>query len=60
MATFKETSKSGEVMHLESVSPNRYYDDAAAQRGAAILEEERTLGVWQSAKLHWRALLICK
>jgi hypothetical protein len=56
MATFTEAPKSGEVMHLESVSQ----DDAAAQRGAAILEEERDLGVWQSAKLHWRALLICK
>lgn len=47
-------------MHLESVSTDRYCDDAAAQRGALILEEERTLSVWQSAKLHWRALLICK
>lgn len=46
-------------MHLESVSTDRYCDDAAAQRGALILEEERTLSVWQSAKLHWRALLIC-
>ncbi|KAH7389117.1 general substrate transporter [Cadophora sp. MPI-SDFR-AT-0126] len=43
--------------YVESTS--RFDDHALAQRGTIMMEEERSLGVWETTKLHWRALLIC-
>jgi hypothetical protein len=49
------------AFHLESDSTEDVsnYSDETAHRGALIEEEERHLGLLASAKLHWRALLIC-
>lgn len=59
-----EQAKTAAATHVENMSyngdSNVYYEEAAAARGAVLLEEEKHLGVWHSAKLHWRALLICK
>jgi len=57
-----QESKEVNAVHLESVAAHdngRYSNEADAQRGAAILEEENQLSLWYNAKLHWRALLIC-
>lgn len=63
MASFtKETETSAQVVQMESLVPHlecQYSNDALAQRGAILMEEEISLSVWQTAKLHWRALLIC-
>jgi hypothetical protein len=37
----------------------KYSEETAAMRGALILEEESRLSLWCTAKLHWRALMIC-
>lgn len=63
MANPLQDSKLADTVHLESVAPHdngRYSSEADAQRGAAILEEENQLSLWYNAKLHWRALLVCK
>jgi hypothetical protein len=45
------------IAHLEEVEAvDRNVD---ALRGAAIIEEERKLGLVASARLHWKILLIC-
>ncbi|KAH8652630.1 general substrate transporter [Tricladium varicosporioides] len=36
-----------------------YNNGAAADRGALIVEAERDIELWQTAKTHWRALLFC-
>ncbi len=47
--------------HLESTSHDvGDYNEVDADRGASILEEEKHLSLWHTAKLHWRALFICK
>ena len=58
--SFKD--KELEKVHVERTSAEdaSLYSDAAAHRGALILEEERHLGVWESVKLHRRPLLICE
>jgi hypothetical protein len=58
-----QDAKVAGTVHLESVAPHdygRFASEVDAQRGAAILEEENQLSLWYNAKLHWRALLICK
>jgi hypothetical protein len=52
--------KAGTV-HMEAMSQDQsfQYSDEV-KHGPAIIEEERHLGVWATAKLHWRALLICR
>jgi hypothetical protein len=63
MADTTQDSKEVKAVHLESVAPHdngQYSSEADAARGAAILEEENQLSLWYNAKLHWRALLICK
>lgn len=57
-----QESKVVDAVHLESVAHDngQYSSEVDAQRGAAILEEENQLSLWNNAKLHWRALLICK
>ena len=55
---------SPEVEQMEQASSyiegtSRFDDHALAHRGTILMEEERSLGVWPTAKLHWRALLIC-
>ena len=49
-------------MHVEKIGSNDdafSYSEEDAHHGALIVEEERHLGLVASAKLHWRALLIC-
>ena len=54
-----------EATHMESTDISGtgenidYADELVAERGAVILAEERTLSLWQTTELHWRALLIC-
>jgi hypothetical protein len=63
MADTAQDSKEVKAIHLESVAPHdngQYSSEEDAARGAAILEEENQLSLWYNAKLHWRALLICK
>jgi hypothetical protein len=58
-----EDMKPATAFHMESVSANsdgtNYAEDSLTERGALLLEEERHLSIWQSAKIHWRSLLIC-
>jgi hypothetical protein len=61
MATIADMKS--EAFHVESLSDDNdgsFYSDDAAHRGALIVEEERHLSLWASAKAHWRALLICE
>jgi hypothetical protein len=63
MADTAQDSEEVKAVRLESVAPHdngQYSSEADAARGAAILEEENQLSLWYNAKLHWRALLICK
>ena len=55
-----------EVNHSEvRMSPSStgdamdYTDATLVDRGAWLLQQEQDLGVWQTAKIHWRALLVC-
>jgi hypothetical protein len=54
--------KPTEAIHMENLSMNgeEVKHDPAADRGAAILEAERHLGLWPTIKQHKRALLFCK
>jgi len=44
---------------LTSEDALKYSEETAAMRGALILEEESRLSLGHTARLHWRALMIC-
>ena len=55
------TQKATDVQVEKTISNDAFsYSEEDAHHGALIVEEERHLGLVASAKLHWRALLICK
>ncbi|KAF4629180.1 hypothetical protein G7Y89_g8966 [Cudoniella acicularis] len=59
--TTTEDTKAATI-HLESMqvdNATQYMDDVAAHRGELIVEEERNMGLAQTAKTHWRALTFC-
>ena len=58
--SFKEMESEKVQVEDASVDNDSLYSETNAHRGALLLEEERHLGVWESAKLHRRPLLICK
>jgi len=47
----------GKPSYMEEVETVEHDDHAL--RGAAIVEEERKLGLVASTRLHWKILLIC-
>lgn len=58
--------KPGNIVHMETSNPQdegHSYEgqnyELAADRGAALLEQERSIGLWATVKTHKRALLIC-
>ena len=61
MATTFEEGKATHIHHMEDVpAGDDYATDLLTERGALILEDEQHLSVWQTTKLHWRAVMICK
>ena len=48
------------VENMSSRTHELGYSEDDARRGALILEEEGHLTLWQTAKYHWRALMICE
>ncbi|KAK5108279.1 hypothetical protein LTR62_008594 [Meristemomyces frigidus] len=63
MGRSTQDSKSSNVAHMEVLSATEtsspYSTEALIERGLRILEEEQHLSLFQTAKLHWRALLVC-
>lgn len=49
--------------HIEAIDgadADPFYPEAAAERGTILIHEENQLSLFQSVKLHWRAVLVCK
>lgn len=51
-----------EDIQVEKLAPegDAIYSVQLAHEGALLQEEERQLTLWQSAKFHWRPLLVCR